>query len=260
MDSTLALDCESTYRYYTPSVPLATVAVVLFTVGVGAHTTHMVKTRTWDNAFMVLGGCCQLVGYIARLASAWHPCSKSLFDAQKVLLLFGPSLLMFTITLTHTQYIRAIRAEAFCWVPALQWQRPAYLSCNTIIIVLQAAGAGLIATSLSREDAEVANKVAIAGYMVQVLFSIYLLAEHTWVGFRTKKAAEVSRDDDLTTMASEPSLMSAKDLFQHWSRWGNLITLGIGIAGMGRSMMRLGETKADFMKENEWPSYVFDGY
>lgn len=163
-------------------------------------------------------------------------------------------MLMCTITLTHTAFIRALNATRFCWVP-LRLQRPLYLAINTICIIIQAVGGITFAAASGKHMAEIGDRLIIAAYVMQMVFWLYILAENTWVTTKVGKEAKRARLNPEGLDAAVP----AKERFVHYKRWRQLFGLAISIL-FGRNMMRLTELGMKFLQENEWTSYAFDGY
>ncbi|KAK4495852.1 hypothetical protein PRZ48_013120 [Zasmidium cellare] len=241
---------------YDPSLPPAAVAVGLFAVMVGLHVLRLIMTRTWDNIFMVIGGLFQLAGYSARLYLSQNVCSKGAYGAQAVLLLLGPSALMFTVTLTHTEYIKALNAEKLCWLP-IRMQRPLYFCFNFLCIFVQGAGGIDMAAASERGLAEAGGKIKIASFVAQMVFWIFIAVENGWVTYRYgAMLRRAERNGQAETGMAVPDIKSG---FTKYKLWSQLFGLAISII-VGRNLMRLTELGVDFLKNNEWPGYAFDGY
>ncbi|KAF2165783.1 hypothetical protein M409DRAFT_55651 [Zasmidium cellare ATCC 36951] len=247
-------NCQSVYPY-DPSLPLAAVAVSFYAIVVGLHVWRLILTRAWDNIFMVIGGFFQLVGYAARLYLSQNVCSKSAYGAQAVLLLLGPSTLMFTVTLTHTQYIKALNADKICWLP-IRMQRPLYFCINFLCIFVQGVGGIDMAAASERGLAEAGGKIKIASFVAQMVFWVFIASENGWVTYRygalLRRSANRAQDESGMVPDIKPT-------FARFKLWSQLFGLAISII-VGRNMMRLTELGVDFLKNNEWPGYAFDGY
>ncbi|KAI5365162.1 Putative RTA-like protein [Septoria linicola] len=257
--ASLEESCRSPYPY-EPSIVLASVGIGLFAVLSGVHVLRMVTTRTWEDIFMILGGLCQTTGYVARAYSAQNVCSKAAYAAQNVLLLLGPSLLMFTVTLVHSSYIRALSAGDFSWVP-LKFQKAIYLFINVACLVIQAAGGIEMSVAQSRGIAETGSKLKVAAFVIQMVLWGFILAENTTITIRVGRAVKrAGRIDLAATSSAGSSITAVRERFQNFKRWSQLFGLAISIIGSGRNLMRLTELGVGFLQNNEWPGYAFDGY
>lgn len=198
-------------------------------------------------------------GYVARAYSTQHVCNKEAYGAQAVLLLLGPTLMMFTVTLVHTTFIAALNADEYCWVP-LRFQRPIYLAINVVCIAIQVGGGIELAIAQSIHIAEIGSKLKIAAFVMQMVYWIYIVAENTTVCIRVGLAVKRADRAGLSAVPIAGSSISAvKESFQHYKRWSNLFGLAISII-VGRNLMRLTELGVKFLQDNEWPGYAFDGY
>ncbi|KAJ5930881.1 hypothetical protein N7466_006374 [Penicillium verhagenii] len=229
---------------YTPSLALAVVAVIVFAVLTTAHLLYMIRAKAWTGIFFVLGGLAQMSGYTARLFSSQDPCNRVAYGFQSVLLLLGPSLIMFSVNLTMTDFTRTLSATRFCWVP-IDLQQPLYLTINTVLIIIQTVGGIMTVASQSLESIEVASKMSIAIFVIQLVFWLFTLAENIYMSICLRR---------------HPTEAS-KTAFPRWKNWNQLFGLAISIIAVGRNIVRLTmDGGIAFLVENEWPSYAFDGY
>ncbi|KAJ5658529.1 uncharacterized protein N7484_002178 [Penicillium longicatenatum] len=229
---------------YTPSIALAVVAVIAFSGLAAIHCFRMIQTRTWSGIFLVLGAFAQLSGYTARLFSTQDVCNRVAYGIQSVLLLLGPTLIMLSVNMIQTDFARALEAEQYCLVP-VRWQKPLYLSLNTILVIIQAVGGILIVSSTSITTISLGSKITIGIYVIQILFWGFVFAENVCMTIRLRR---------------QPTETSVESL-KNWKMWNQLFGLSTSIIGFGRNVMCL--TMAGgiaFLSENEWPSYAFDGY
>ncbi|KAJ5806624.1 RTA1 like protein-domain-containing protein [Penicillium pulvis] len=235
-------ECE--LYLYTPSLALAVVAVIAFSGLAAVLCFRMIKTKTWSSIFFVLGAFAQLSGYTARVFSTQNPCNRVAYGIQSILLLLGPTLIMLSVNLTQTNFARALEAEQFCLVP-IRWQKPLYLSLNTVLIILQAVGGIMSVASTSITALTIGGRMTIAIYVIQTVFWGFTFAENVCMTIR------LGRQQTETSMGP----------LKKWKSWNQLFGLTTSIIGFGRNIMRL--TMAGgiaFLIENEWPAYAFDGY
>ncbi|KAJ5628015.1 RTA1 like protein-domain-containing protein [Penicillium lividum] len=154
---------------YTPSLALAVIAVIAFSGLSAVHSFRMIQTNTWSSIFFVLEAFAQLSGYTARLCSTQNVCDRASYGIQSILLLLGPTLIMFSVNLTQTKFARALDAERLCLVP-IQWQNSLYLSMNTVLIVVQVVGGIMTVESTSTTTIAISGKMGIAVYVIQTIF------------------------------------------------------------------------------------------
>lgn len=152
--------------------------------------------------------------------------------------------MMFSVNLTMTQFTRALRAERFCWVP-IDLQRPLYLSMNIVLLLIQGIGNIITVSTTNIAIIKAGTKIGIAIFVVQLVFWLFTLTEHTYITIRLRRGmAEAS-----------------KAIFPNWKYWSQLFGLAVSIIALGRNMVRLTMSGGiEFLLLNEWPSYAFDGY
>ncbi|KAJ5727854.1 hypothetical protein N7493_005674 [Penicillium malachiteum] len=229
---------------YSPSLPLAVIAVVLFSALGAVLCFRMTQTKTWSSLFFVLGAIAQLSGYVARIFSTQNVCNRGAYGVQSVLLLLGPTLIMFSVNMTQTKFARALHAERFCFIP-IDWQPWLYMSINTLLAILQVIGGIMTAASTSTTTLATASKMTIAIFIIQTAFWVLTLADNICMNIRLRR------------QPTEPS----KSSLANWKIWNQLFGLSTSIIGTGRNVMRL--TMAGgvaFLVDYEWPCYAFDGY
>lgn len=161
-----------------------------------------------------------------------------------MLLLLGPTLIMFSVNLTQIDFARVLEAKDFCWVP-IPWQRALYLGLNTALMIVQLVGGMISTASSSIENIEIGTKITIAIYVIQLFFWLFTFAENTYMTIRLRR---------------QPT-EACNTKIPHWKRWNQLFGLSVSIIAAGRNVMCL--TMAGgvaFLVEKEWPSYAFDGY
>ncbi|KAF2095730.1 hypothetical protein NA57DRAFT_79440 [Rhizodiscina lignyota] len=235
--------CFLLYRYQ-PSSVLAGIAIGIYTLLTLLHLVRMLSTRTKDNVYFVLAGMAELTGYCARLYSAATSCSANsvvAYGVQSVLLILGPTLLMFTVGLIQPQFVAVLHGEQCVWVP-LHLQRRLYLGLNATLLFLQMSGAIITVISHDIGLLKIGGKVLIAAYIIQIVFWAFLLAENTYFRFRLQRLRQTHE-------------------LRHWKWWIQLFGLAITIIAFGRNLVRLTAIGGvTFLLVNEWPSYAFDGF
>ncbi|KAJ5715701.1 uncharacterized protein N7483_012882 [Penicillium malachiteum] len=231
---------------YAPSFSLALAAIIIFSVLTTVHFLRMTRSKAWSGIYFVLGGIAQTSGYTARLFSTQDPCNRVAYGIQSVLLLLGPTVMMFSVNLAMIEFTRALRAERFCWIP-IDFQRPVCLSVNTALVLLQFIGGIMTVSSTTMNVIAMATKIGIAVFVTQTIFWLFTLAEHTYMTIRLRHVLDEANN--------------LKPVFPNWKYWSQLFGLAISIIATGRNIVRLTmDGGIAFLIENEWPSYAFDGY
>lgn len=163
---------------------------------------------------------------------------------------------MFTVTLVHTQYIKALNAEKLAWIP-VRVQRPLYFAVNFLCIFVQGAGEIDMAAATERRLAEAGGKLTVAAFVGQMVLWIFIVMENGWLTYRYGALLRRSRSDNHAEIGM--AMSHVKPGFAKFKLWSQLFGLAISII-VGRNLMRLTELGVDFLKNNEWPGYAFDGY
>lgn len=163
---------------------------------------------------------------------------------------------MFTVTLVHTQYIKALNAEKLAWVP-VRMQRPLYFAINFLCIFVQGAGGIDMAAATELGLAEAGGKIKVAAFVAQMVFWIFIAVENGWTTYRYGALLRRSRNDG--HIETGMAMSDVRPGFAKFKLWSQLFGLAISII-VGRNLMRLTELGVDFLKNNEWPGYAFDGY
>lgn len=161
-----------------------------------------------------------------------------------MLLLLGPTLIMFSVNLIQIEFARILEAEKFCWVP-ISWQPALYAVLNAVLMIVQLVGGVMSTASSSIATTEAGAKITIAIYVIQLLFWLFTLAENTYMTIKLRRQPTEACNTKLS----------------HWKLWSQLFGLSVSIIAAGRNVMRLTmEGGVTFLVDNEWPSYAFDGY
>lgn len=247
---------------YAPSTTLSVIGVIAFSGLASALCLRVLQTRTWSGVFFVLGAICkiplehliyslkltlllvQMSGYTARLFSSLDACNKTPYGIQSIFLLLGPTLIMFSVNLSHIQFSKTLGATEHSFIP-IRWQEIVVLPINIILGCLQATGGIMTVASTSIATITIGTKITIAIYVVQIVFWGVLFADNVCMAI------------SLGRVPTE----ACKESFATWKTWNQLFGLSTSIIAFGRNVMRL--TMAGgiaFLVDNEWPSYAFDGY
>ncbi|KAM0325424.1 hypothetical protein ACHAQA_007410 [Verticillium albo-atrum] len=147
-------DCDPDYKNadyafyrYDPNLGAAIVFIILFACTTGLHFWQMWKTKTWYMTAFVLGGVCEVIGYIGRaIGSQETPGCWSLvpFILQSVLILIGPALMAASIYMVLGRIIVLTDGEKYSPIRR-RWLTKLFVTCDVLALVAQAQGGGLMA-------------------------------------------------------------------------------------------------------------------
>ncbi|OOO07677.1 RTA-like protein [Aspergillus oryzae] len=166
---------STAYYPYTPDVPFAIIGVGVYTVLAGIHAFQVVSKEAWDGSFMVLGCLAQAMGCGARLISSWDIHDKLSWAAQKLLLLWGPALIMFTICLSSTEFTKTYKPKRFVppWIA-----RPLYFALNSVLFLLMSLAA-FMEVATAEHEVHAGHKLLRAVFIIRLLFWTFILLGNT---------------------------------------------------------------------------------
>lgn len=236
---------------YTPSLPAAIIFIILFLITALFHTFQLLRTRTWFYTALTIGAHMEWIGYIGRAIGATQaPAYTSTpFILQTVLLLVAPSLFSATIYMTLGRIVRACSGERHLFI-RLSWLTKIFVCGDVFCFLVQAAGAAILAGSITKGGADAAgtidtaNDVIIVGLVLQILFfSVFVAAA---VIFHVKMRKDVS---PWTEGAAFPWVKHMTALY------------GASFLILVRSIYRVVEYAQGHtgtVQSTEWYVYVFD--
>lgn len=190
---------------------------------------------------LVLGGVCEVIGFITRSISVFSKGNLNSFIAQRVCILIAPNLFMTTMYLIFGKLVQLINiSNHFIFSETVN--RRLFVTGNIAGSILQGVGGG-ISSDGTHADYEKGKKLIIAGLAIQLgIFVIFSLREF----FLFKIIKNDGSNIALST--------------QKWKLM-NLVLLASGILIMVRSIVRLVEViegSSSPILRHEWFSYVFD--
>ncbi|KAK0388801.1 hypothetical protein NLU13_5044 [Sarocladium strictum] len=172
------------YRY-TPSLPGAIIAVIVFAILTCAHLWRLLRSRAFYFTAFTVGGAFQTVGYCGRIWSHFDKLSVGGFIIQSILILIAPALFAASIYMILARIIRAVEAEGLSPVP-VRWLTKIFVTGDVIAFSLQAGGGGIQAIG-TLEMFELGEKIIIGGLFAQIaVFSIFIVTSLT-VHYRLNK-------------------------------------------------------------------------
>ncbi|SMN20079.1 similar to Saccharomyces cerevisiae YGR213C RTA1 Protein involved in 7-aminocholesterol resistance [Maudiozyma saulgeensis] len=190
---------------------------------------------------LVLGGLCEMVGFITRCISVFSYSDLNSFIAQRVCILVAPNLFMTTMYLIFGRLNQLININGnFIFSETIN--RRLFVTGNIAGSVLQGVGSG-ISSGGTQSDYNQGKKLMLAGLFIQVgIFAIFVLRE--FFLFKIIKNGN-------------------NDIAYNTKKWRslNLVLLASGVLIMIRSIVRLVEVfegASSPILRYEWFGYVFD--
>ncbi|KAH7139940.1 RTA1 like protein-domain-containing protein [Dactylonectria estremocensis] len=175
-------DCDPNYKHadfskyrFEPSLGVNILFVILFTLTTGLHLVQLWRTRTWYLSALVIGGCCEMIGYIGRAIGAKEDAgcwTLGPFVIQSLLILIAPALMAASIYMILGRIILLTQGEKFALIRQ-RWLTKVFVTGDVISLWVQSSGGGLMA---SEDNFEAGEKVIIAGLFVQLLiFGVFIV-------------------------------------------------------------------------------------
>ncbi|KAK7209394.1 hypothetical protein V2G26_016572 [Clonostachys chloroleuca] len=155
------------YRY-TPSLPAAITAVIVFTSLTILHVWRMYKARARYFLAFALGGAFQSIGYVGRVWNHYDQFSIGGFVMQAILILVAPALYAASIYMILGRLIRALGASELSFIPP-KWVTRIFVAGDVVAFSLQAGGGGIQAAG-TLEFYNIGEKIIITGLFVQIAF------------------------------------------------------------------------------------------
>ncbi|KGO75493.1 RTA-like protein [Penicillium italicum] len=153
---------------YIPSIPAATIFIVLFGILTLLHCWRMFRGRTWFFIAFIFGGIFEIVGYTGRIVSSkqYPNYTTAPLAIQAVFILVAPSLLAASIymelgrimIITGGEHLSPIRRS---------WLTKIFVVGDVVSFLVQAGGAGML---VKVSTAEKGGNVIKVGLIIQIIF------------------------------------------------------------------------------------------
>ncbi|KAF2014214.1 RTA1-domain-containing protein [Aaosphaeria arxii CBS 175.79] len=155
------------YRY-VPSMPAAVVFVVLFAITTAFHTFQLVKKRTWYFIPLVLGGFCEVIGYVGRILGHKDMWALGPFIMQSILILIAPAFFAASIYIILGRVILMVDGERFSLIK--QRRLTSIFVTGDVLSLFMQSGGGGIQGMKTASSMKMGEKIIIGGLVVQLLF------------------------------------------------------------------------------------------
>ncbi|KAJ4328892.1 hypothetical protein N0V84_000680 [Fusarium piperis] len=229
------------YRY-TPSLPAAIHAVVVFAILTVIHTVRLRQARATYFIPFTIGGLFQTIGYAGRIWGHYDKESVGGFVTQAVLILVAPALYAASIYMILGRLIRTLDAQHLFFIP-VNWVTKVFVAGDILSFTLQASG-GALASGGTVDLYHLSEKIIVAGLFVQIgIFGLFVVSA-TLFHLRIRK--------NPTAIASHGDIP--------WKRHLNVLYLTSGLILL-RSIFRVVEYlqgNDGYLISHEVFLYVFD--
>ncbi|KAK5370274.1 hypothetical protein LTR20_010595 [Exophiala xenobiotica] len=227
---------------YTPSLPLAILAIVAFATLTIAHLVRLVRTRANFCIPLFVGGLFEAVGYVGRALGHYHKDQTGPYIIQSILILVSPALFAATIYMTLSRAMRSTAATHLSIIKA-RWLTTFFVTGDVVSFFVQGGGGGIIAKG-GQDSANTGKNIILAGLFIQiVLFGLFLVSAITFHSRLRKMPTPESLDRSLPWESMLQVLYVASALI------------------LVRNSVRVAEFVGDansYMRREEWPIYAFD--
>ncbi|KMU77225.1 RTM1 protein [Coccidioides immitis RMSCC 3703] len=179
---------------YRPSLPANIIFTALFGLCALTQVAEMGIFRSYTFSIpVILGGICEVVGYVGRILLYDNPFSQDAFLIQICCLTIAPAFYSAAIYFCIADIVKLLGPEAsrlkphhYAWI---------FIPCDVISLILQGAGGGIASVaSQENEDPTTGTNVMVAGLVFQVfslLMFILLTLEFLW-RVRNKRPKSIS--------------------------------------------------------------------
>ncbi|VUC26719.1 unnamed protein product [Clonostachys rosea] len=227
---------------YLPSTAAGALFTTLFVLSTAFVAWRMIRSRAWFCIVFIIGGLLQVVGYAARSVARNKTDQLMPYVIQSTFILVSPALFAASVYMVLGRIIRSLNAESLSIIPT-KWLTKIFVTGDVISFVVQASGAGIMASSGSMSTGE---NIILGGLFVQIIvFGIFVITSALFHSrYNSTQAAHITYADS----------------DQQWRKIMHMLYAVSGLI-MVRSTFRVVEYimgHDSYLLANEWPLYVFD--
>ncbi|RYP93126.1 hypothetical protein DL770_000783 [Monosporascus sp. CRB-9-2] len=164
------------FYHYDPSLPAATIFVVIFALSTAMHGYQLVKHRTWYFIPFFLGGFCEALGYAGRIIASTETPDWTLgpYVMQTILILVAAAMFAASIYMVLGRLVRLLQAEHLAFIP-VRWTSKIFVTADVISILMQGAGGAMLAIAETTDMFQTGENIIIAGLFVQLVgFGVFI--------------------------------------------------------------------------------------
>ncbi|KAJ5740528.1 hypothetical protein N7493_000400 [Penicillium malachiteum] len=168
----------SSYKLYNydPSQSAATAFAIMFAFTAAGHVFQLFWNRAWFFIPFLIGSIFEIIGYIARVASAKQTPNWTTmpYVIQELFLLLAPSFFAASIYMILGRIIRLLHAESNSLIRTT-WLTKIFVTGDVVSFLMQSGGGGILATAKTESSLNLGNYIIVAGLIVQVIsFTIFI--------------------------------------------------------------------------------------
>ncbi|CAI7602228.1 unnamed protein product [Penicillium glandicola] len=259
---------RTSFYGYDPSLAVAVVAAVLYTIAFLLTAIQWIRYRAWVWSVMVLSAAMEAIGYIGRCVSVQNTLERPIYVLQFSLVILAPVLMAACCYVIFSRILFLIvpqeaRTFRLCWVPP-RFITPIFVGCDIVALLLQLGGAVMISSvDATAEDAKsklnAGKHVAQVGVIIQlVAFGLFAVAAVRF-NFTSKRFAG-SLSERYENVGEKEYIIGGVIKDKNWPallRVVNLTTILILVRSIYR-LVEFTEGTTGYLSTNEWPLYVFD--
>ncbi|KAL9109763.1 MAG: hypothetical protein Q9227_005632 [Pyrenula ochraceoflavens] len=246
MSNSTSTDTQTAFYHYEPSLAAASAFCGLFAITTFLQAYQTLLTRAWYLIPLLLGGLCEVIGFIGRILNSNESPHYSLtpYIIQSILLLIAPALLSASVYMVLGYIILSLSAEHHSLIREKLLTKLFVLG-DFLSFMIQSTGASLL-TKKNDPDAKTFSKyIIVGGLAIQLLFFAYFMLI-TVVFYRR--------------VCRAPTPLSSPGSGIPWRKHLFILFLA-SILIMIRSVFRVVEyLEGDdgYLLGHEWSLYVFD--
>ncbi|PSN72725.1 RTA1-domain-containing protein [Corynespora cassiicola Philippines] len=207
------------YYRYEPSLAAAIIFVVLFSVTTLLHMFQSFRKRAWFFIPFLIGGWCEIVGYIGRVLSSKDQEDRTAFIMQTLLLLLAPAFYAASVYMILARIIILTDGQPFALVRPT-WLTKIFVGGDVISLLMQGAGGGIMAGSDDDQDQQqLGENVILGGLFVQIAFFgffvlVSLLFQYRGRNHFPKLAPEITWRKHLYVLYGTSILILIRSIFR----------------------------------------------
>lgn len=239
------MDMGFEYYRYTPSIPAAVVAIILFALSTLAHGGQSIWRRTWYWIPFIIGGICQCAGYIGRIMSSNETPNWEMgpYILQTIMILVAAALYAASIYMVLKRIVVATNGERHSIIP-VKWLTKLFVISDVISIFMQLAGGALLAMADLPADFHTGEMVIVGGLFVQLAgFGLFLVVSAIFHRRMIRAPTEASQSPNMP-----------------WQQYMSVLYAG-SVLILVRSIFRIIEYlqgNAGYLMAHEVFLYIFD--
>ncbi|KAF2649590.1 RTA1 like protein [Lophiostoma macrostomum CBS 122681] len=234
---------DNFYLHYTPSLPIAIVSAVVFTILLCAHSYRLLTTRTWFCVPFVVGALFEVLGYTARAYGNHAPDNLIVYLIQSILIFLAPILFAASIYMFLGRIIRATGLSSFSIIQPTRLTK-VFVIGDFLCFNIQGGGAGLLGDPDDKTKMNIAKIIILVGLGLQImLFGLFMVTAVVW---------------HMRVLRHGKTREAAKQF--RWEFHLNMlyfVSIIITIRSVYRVVEYAGGTDS-YLMAHEWPTYIFD--